>query len=99
MTHQKSGGDIPYGRDFSVIETVGLSATGSGKMRMALIGPAAAGRFKIAGAAFQIGLMHQVVLHQGHQGAIDGSFIRTSASDSLGNLFLCKRAIGLQKSA
>lgn len=97
MLHQKAGGDILDRGDYRVMETMRLTALGTGKMRMTLAGPAVMSQLKMPGAVFQIGLVNQIVPDQSHQGAVNGGFIRSHIPNPLGDLFLCKRMFSVQQ--
>lgn len=98
MLHQKAGGDILHRGDYRVVETMCLAAYGTGKMRMALTGPAVMSQLKMPGAVFEIRLVNQIIPDQGHQSTVNGGFIRSCMTDPRGDLLLRERMIGLQQS-
>ena len=97
MLHEKSGRDVANGRNLDIVKTMCLSAFGAGKMRMTLVGPAVMSQFKMPGAAFQIGLVDQVVTNKRHQGSINRGLIRGGDPQLLGDLILGLRIVGLQQ--
>ena len=73
-----------------------LLAMNAGKMRVALMLAAVVGQFKMPCSIFQIGLMHQILLDQLRQRAVDRCLIGCIGADLVRDLFAGQRSFGRQ---